>query len=416
MNKHRNTAIMLGCMLLVVLLVVLAGCGSTTTTTGAATTTTAAGTTTTGGATTTSGGATTTTAGSSGGSIVIGFDVGLTGKYAAPESPLVNGVKMAVDEINAAGGINGKKIDLVIEDTGSEQTGAINAYNRVVAKKPIAIMNTTLSAFVLAQMDLIKESAIPTLTGASNSTLTEKGNPWLFRIRTSDAVIAKAAAQYAIDGFGTGKKIGFIYSNDEYGKGWKAVVEATMQAAGVTLVAEEATGVDDKDVSPQLLKMKAAGAEVVISGDQPTVQAIIMKQAKQLGMTFQLIVSPAGVLPTTLKLMTADESNGVYGVQSSIPTLDARSKDWAARYQAKYNLTADSSAGEYYDGLMMIADAIKGGATTPKAVADYLLTIKGKQGMGNTWTFAPNGDGGRQALIVKIDNGALTPVKTIVVQ
>ena len=412
MSKHRYTAMVLGCMFLAVLLVALVGCGGSTTTTSTATTAS-----TTAGATTTAGAATATTAGAStGDSIVIGFDVGLTGKYAAPESPLVNGVKMAVEEVNAAGGINGKKIDLAIEDTGSEQTGAINAYNRVVAKHPIAIMNTTLSSFVLAQMDLIKESAIPTLTGASNPTLTDMGNPWLFRIRTSDAVVAQAATQYAIDGFGAGKKIGLIYANDEYGTGGKNVVEATMKAAGQTLVAEEATGVNDTDVSAQLLKLKAAGAEVVISWDQPTVQAIIMKQSKQLGMTYQLMMAPSGVLPTTLKLVTPDDSNGVYGVQSSIPTQDPRSKDWATRYQAEFKLTADSSAAEYYDGLMMVADALKGGATTPKAVADYLMTIKGKQGMGNTWTFAPKGDGGRQALVVKVNNNALSPVKTIVVQ
>ncbi len=323
---------------------------------------------------------------------------------------------MAVEEINAAGGINGKTINLVIEDTGSEQTGAINAYNRVVAAKPIAIMDTTLSAFVAAQLDIIKENAIPALTGASSANLTENNSGWLFRIRTTDGVMAKAAAQYAMKGFGEGKKIGLIYANDEYGKGWKAVTDAAFQEAGQTLVAEEAAGVDDKDLSAQLLKMQQAGAEVVISGNQPTVQALLMKQAKQLGMTYQLLISPAGVLPTTLKLMTADETEGVYGLQSAVPTLAEHSKEWAAKYKAKFNMEADSSAGEYYDGVMMVADAIKAGADTPQAVADFLWKIKDRKGMGNTWTFAPNGDGGRQAMILKIENLQLVPVETLVIQ
>lgn len=407
MKLRCNKVILALCVLSAILVLAAAGCGGSATTTGASTT---------GGeeSTTTSGGSAGTGAQSSG-TVTLGFVVGLTGKYAAPESPLVNGVKMAVEEINAAGGIDGTTINLVIEDTGSEQTGAINAYNRVVSANPIAIMDTTLSAFVLAQLDLIKENAIPTLTGASSANLTNDNSGWLFRIRTTDAVMAKAAAQYAIEGFGEGKKIGLIYANDEYGKGWKAVTDAAMQEAGVTLVAEEAAGVDDKDLSAQLLKMQQAGAEVVISGNQPTVQAILMKQAKQLGMPYQLLVSPAGVLPTTLELMTPDETEGVYGLQSAIPTLADHSKDWAAEYEAKFGLAADSSAGEYYDGVMMIADAIKAGADTPQAVADYLWKVKDRQGMGNTWTFAPNGDGGRQAMILRIENNELVPVETLVV-
>src|SRR5687768_8252584 len=80
--------------------------------------------------------------------ITLGMVVGTTGAFAGGEAPLVNGTKLAVDELNAKGGIAGKQVELLIEDTGSEQTGAINAFNRIVGQEPVAIMDTTLSSFV----------------------------------------------------------------------------------------------------------------------------------------------------------------------------------------------------------------------------------------------------------------------------
>ena len=87
--------------------------------------------------------------------LTLGMVVGTTGAFAGGEAPLVNGTKLAVEDLNAKGGVGGKKINLVIEDTGSEQTGAVNAFNRIIGQDPVAIMNTTLSGFVLSQIGTI---------------------------------------------------------------------------------------------------------------------------------------------------------------------------------------------------------------------------------------------------------------------
>ena len=106
------------------------------------------------------------------------------------ELSMVNGAKMAVEEINASGSIKGRKINLIIEDTGSQQHSAVNAFNRIVAQNPVAILDTALSTFVLAQMPEIKKAGIPTLPIGANPKITQQDNPWIFRLKPATDMLS----------------------------------------------------------------------------------------------------------------------------------------------------------------------------------------------------------------------------------
>ena len=340
--------------------------------------------------------------------LTLGMVVGTTGAFAGGEAPLVNGTKLAVEDLNAKGGIGGKRVDLVIEDTGSEQTGAINAFNRIIGQDPVAIMDTTLSGFVLSQISMIQDENIPTLTGAASAQLAldKKGIPPLFRVRTSDARVPAAAVRFAVDTLGA-KNVAVLRVNNEYGNGWRLAIEDTLKAQGMKPAIVESYEGADRDLTPQLLRIKNANADVLIVAGDPPNHVVAVQQIKQLGLTMKVILSNAGVLPTTLKLYQPEASNGIYGTVDSLPGDDRAHQEWAERYRKTFKLEPDYSAAEYYDGVMMVAAAIAKVGTDKDALVKEMRTIRGYKGVGNTYTYADKGDGGESVTIVQIENGKL---------
>lgn len=346
--------------------------------------------------------------------VTLGMVVGTTGAFAGGEAPLVNGTKLAVDELNAKGGIGGKQIELIIEDTGSEQTGAINAFNRIIGQEPVAIMDTTLSGFVLSQLGMIEDEGIPTFTGAASIQLApdHKGIPPLFRIRTNDQKIASGAARFAVENLGA-KNVAVLRINNEYGKGWLEAIEKTLGELDQKTAAVESYESPDRDVTPQLLRIKAINPDTLIVVGDPPNHVVAVQQIRQLGLTMPVILSNSGVLPTTLKLYQPAAANGIYGTVDSLPSVVEANKEWSDRYRKAFNLEPDYSAGEYYDGVMMIAAAIEKVGTDKDALVAELRTIRDYAGTGNTYTYADNGDGGVGVTIVQIENGALKLVTTV---
>ena len=340
--------------------------------------------------------------------IPLGMVVATSGAFAGGEAPLINGVQMAVDDINEKGGIDGDMLVLSIEDTGSEQTGAINAFNRAVSYEPVAIMNTTLSGFNLSLMPIIEEEGIPTFTGGASVQLSpeKRGARNLFRVRTSDAAVPVAAAKFAIETLGA-KSLGVVYINNDYGIGWRDEITAVAEAAGVELAAESFEGAD-RDLTPQIVSMRDAGADVVISVGDPPNQVVFVQQAGQLGLDAEIIVSNAGVLPTTLTVYPEGAADGIYGTVDSLPAIDPATADWAERYTERFGITADYSAAEYYDGVMMLADAIAEVGTDPEDLVDYLREIDGYDGIGNTYSYVEGGDGGTGVVLGKVEGTKLT--------
>jgi branched-chain amino acid transport system substrate-binding protein len=391
-------------LILILVAGVVAGCGGTTTTTAGETTTTAAG------------GDETTTTVAEGGEIIIGAVFGTSGKYAGGEAGIGNGAQMAIDEVNAAGGIDGKKLVLVIEDTTSEQAGAVNAYNRIVAKDPLVVIDTALSSFVLAQMQDIEKAAIPTYPMGENPALTQQGNPWILRFSTPDNVTPVAAVQYALDELNK-TKVAILRVNNEFGQTWEELIKAELAEQGMEPVAVEVFGADDKDMTAQLNKIKSAGADAMIVTADPTTHAVIIKQRVQFGMSdIEYVGSNTAVMPQTLELLTGGEAEGIYALTSAVPPEDPDPKvqEWNTKYKAAYGIDADYIAADAYDSVMITVDAIKNVGLDRAAIRDYILNnVKGVKGMGNVWNFTPDGEGGTQVSIAQVKDGKAAIIKTI---
>jgi len=389
---------------LVVVTGLVAGCGETTTTTADNTTTTAGG------------GETTTTAAPAGEDIVVGAILSVTGKYAGGEAGINNGTKMAIDEINESGGVDGQKLVLAVEDSGSEQAGAVNAYNRVVSKNPLFIVDSAVSSFVMAQMADIEKAGIPSYAMGEYPVVTQQGNPWVLRFSTPDNVTPVAAVVFAVDELQK-SKIAIVRVNNDFGKTWEDTIVAELTKRNMEPVTVQVFGADDKDMTAQLNKVKSSGADIMIVTADPNTHAVMLKQRKQFGLSdIPYVGSNTAVQPQTLELLTGGEAEGIYALTSSVPPEDPDPavREWNEKYKAIFDIDADYIAANAYDAVMVTVDAIKAVGTDRAAIRDWILeNVQDRKGMGNVWSFSPNGDGGTQISIAQVKDGKAPIIKTV---
>ncbi len=162
--------------------------------------------------------------------------------HAAGGALSVKSIKLALDEINAAGGVNGEKIDLRIIDSQSSNPGALASLQKAVEQENVlAMIGCLYSTQVLATSDAIKNYGIPTFIGATNVNLTKQGNPWLFRVRPDDSVAAGAMVKYIKEDTKF-TKVGILHDTDAFGTGGADLVEKAAKEAGLTVVKREKFG------------------------------------------------------------------------------------------------------------------------------------------------------------------------------
>ena len=185
--------------------------------------------------------------------IRIGFTPPVTGASAAEGSFQIKALKLALKEINAAGGVNGKKIDLRTVDNQSSNPGALAALQKAVEQeKALVLVGSVKSTQILASSDAIKNYGIPTIVGGTNVTLTMQGNPWLFRVRPADSVAALAMVKYIKEDAKL-TKVGILHDTDAFGTGGADLVEKYAKESGLTVVKREKFTTKDKDYTAQLL-------------------------------------------------------------------------------------------------------------------------------------------------------------------
>lgn len=223
-------------------------------------------------------------------------------------------------EWNAKGGINGRPILLIEEDDASKTAGAVTAYNKVIDKDICAMFGQTYSTQVLAEAPFIIKTGVPYVFSATNPKITQMGNKWMFRLRTNDEVVGQILAHYVVDKLKL-KKVALTYGNEEYGRTGAKVVEDTLKSLGVTPVAITTHTPNDKDFTAQMLNMKKAEAECIISYCFVQEHGLMIKQKHELAMDNVVYFgSPTMTTPITMKLAGEAADYNIYGVADWVRT------------------------------------------------------------------------------------------------
>jgi branched-chain amino acid transport system substrate-binding protein len=345
--------------------------------------------------------------------VKIGFTPPITGASASEGALQLKAIKLALKQINEAGGINGKKLDLVIVDNQSTNPGALAALQKAVEQeKVVALVSSVKSTQILAMSDAVKKYGIPTIIGGTNATLTRQGNPWLFRVRPDDSVAASAMVKYIKEDTKF-TKVGILHDSDAFGTGGADLVDKGAREAGLQVVKREKYTTKDKDFTAQLLSLKNAGAQImVLYGTNPDDVAVIQRQYRQLGTPFKYIGSPSSQMRDCLNL-SRDASEGILAVADFVPGQSAVNRKYAEDYKKEYREDYDATSAWTYDGLNILVNAIKKVGEDRGKIRDYILAIKGYQGVLGTFAFTPNGDGLSEVSVVQIEKMQPKLVKVI---
>lgn len=311
--------------------------------------------------------------------IVIGDLVTLTTANALTGKEEETGRQMAVHDINAAGGVDGHPLQLATEDTAFNNQTAINAFQKVLGQHPVAILAPVWSNQALALEPLIKKAQVPTLFAGSAGSVTQQGNPYMFRDLTDESYATPVVAQWFLQQVHATKPA-IIYSNDAFGVSLKDAVLSALKKNGTPPVSVQTFDDSATDVSSQLSAIRSAGADALFCECVSATGALVVRSAYQEGYKPAMLVGNPILAGSVLKLVPAQALTGVYVesnyavAQSTNPQVQA----WVKRFEQEYKTTPDWAQAVNYGAVYLLAHVMKQYGTTPQQIDAGLHKVKYK--------------------------------------
>jgi len=344
----------------------------------------------------------------------IGMVASLTGSAAEVGRYEIQGAKLAAEEVNKAGGVLGRPIELVIEDNQTTNPGVLLAFSKLAGDKDIpAFIGPTFSTQIHAIAPDIQRLGKPVMIGGTDPQLTHMGNSWLFRFRPNDIYSARVIADYGVNTLGK-KKWAIVHSTDTFGtSGMKNLVE-DLKGMDVEPALVQGYTNNSQDFTPVVLAVKQSGADVMATYmTVPSDLAIFARQLRQLGVNIAWVGSPSTVATDGLKL-AGPALFGSYAVADFAADSSPAAKEFAAKYEANYKSAPDYHGAWPYDAVHVLALAINNAkGLEPQKIREAILSVKDYRGVEGTYNFDQNGDGLRCYNIVKNDNAKIVFIKHI---
>jgi branched-chain amino acid transport system substrate-binding protein len=353
--------------------------------------------------------------------IKIAVPTPLTGSAAGYGENVKAGVDLKIEEINAAGGIGGKKLEAVYFDEQCEPREAATVSSSIVNDEAIvAIVGHLCSSAHLAGLPAYVREGIAAITPtATNVTISskskdEKGKTWSFRNVYRDDFQGKFLADYTDKVLGL-KKVAVFYENNDYGIGLKDAFIKEAKTLGLTIVGEEAYKKGDQDYTPQLTKLKGAAPEAMfIAGYYPE-GALIADQAKKIGLNVPKMGADGFDNADYIKLGGAAVENTYLTAPFLVEIAGADAKKFIDAFKVKYKRDMDWMSANAYDATGILAEAIaKVGADRAK-IREYLAGIdspeKGYKGVTGVNYFDANGDCLKPAYVKVVKDGKFVPAE-----
>jgi branched-chain amino acid transport system substrate-binding protein len=352
-------------------------------------------------------------------SIRIGVTQPLTGAFAASGNYVAQGAKIAEEEINKAGGVLGKKIELVIEDNKSNPTEAVATAEKLIVKDKVPVMmGAWSSTLTLAVMPKLEEYKVPMLVETSSSgKITTSGNPYVFRISPTSQMEAKAFTPLfkTLDI----KKADFLATNNDFGLGASKEFSEAAKASGVAIGVMETMDPKATDFSAQLAKIKASGGDTLFVTTAVEQITLILKQAKDQQLKTRIITTGGSNSPDQLIQQAGDAANGSYHLVFFTPWFPEAVKhpEIAKKFVAIWNEKKHHVGGltegfRGWDGLHVIVAAIKAaGKAEAGAITRAMWDVK-VAGINGDIAFIKQGPAGKESAqnvpsvyLVKIEGG-----------
>ena len=349
----------------------------------------------------------------SGDKVRIGVFMSTTGTTANFGISSVNGIKLAADEVNAAGGINGKQVELLIQDDRSDANEAATIVTKFVNQDQVhAILGEVASSRSIAAAPIAQNAQIPMLTPSStNPEVTRKGN-FIFRSCFIDPVQGAAIAQFAAKSLGAKTAAIMVDRKNDYSTGLEKVINETFTKLGGKITAVQSYQEGDQDFNAQLTSLKGGNPEVIFVPGYYNDVGLIAKQARDRGITVPL-VGGDGWDSVQLYAIGGKALNGSYFTNHYSPyDTDPKVQKFVNDYKSRYGNVPDALAATAYDAARIMFDAIKRSKSLGgNDIREALVATKDFPGVTGTVTFNENRDAVKPIVMIEIKDGGTYAVR-----
>jgi len=333
----------------------------------------------------------------------------VSGNGAVSGTNFRDGALMAIDEINAKGGILKRRINAPVSDTQSNAGVSRAQVQKAIDGNPYVILGPVFSGSVKVNMLLAQQAEIPQIVGAEAAEITQMGNPYVFRTSFGQQMSMPKMAKFVADGM-KAKTVAFLWVNNDYGKGGRDVFFQEMKARGIKIVADISTESGQVDFAADIVKMKASNADVMFIYTNEEECARVLREARKQGVK-QPIIGETNVISQKVIDLAGETAEGAKGhvgltADAPIPAVQA----FTDKFRKRYNYVPDHNGLKGYMGVYAVKHATERlGKFDRKALAKSLhgMTITPKQEPGilieTTWD--DKGDIDRISFLVEVVKG-----------
>lgn len=352
--------------------------------------------------------------------VKIGGIFSVTGPASFLGDPEKKSMELAIDMINENGGIDGRMLEAVIYDSEGDPSRAVrNAQRLITRDNVIAIVGPSLTPTSLAVVPVAERANMLLISCAAGNLITDPIKPMVFKTAQSDIhAVGSIYAHMKKQGI---KRVALMIQSDAFGESGRDQLLKQAGDFGIEVVAQENFGIRDTDTTAQLTNIRRANPEAIISWGTNPGPAVVARNVQQLGIDVPLYNSHGVASPRFIDL-AGDSAEGILLptgrilVADLLPEDDPQKKvlqDYISAYEARYGETASSFGGYAFDGVNLLAEAMKGTGFDRNKIRDNLENTKDFVGISGTFTFSETDHNGLSPdafVMVRIKNGTWTLV------
>jgi len=347
--------------------------------------------------------------------IRIGEYASITGKEASLGQSSHNGTMMAIDDLNAAGGVLGRPLLLITEDTQSKPGESATAAKKLISRdKVVALLGEVASSRSLEAAPVAQLAKVPMISPAStNPKVTETGN-YIFRTCFIDPFQGPVMAKFAQEKLRAQRVALMVSNSSAYSIGLAKFFREAFTANGGTIVLEQKYAEGDKDFKAQLTAIKAAGVDAVFNPGYYNEGALIVLQARDLGLTLPIFGADSWEAEALIEL-GGKAIEGAYLCSHYSPADPSpRVQNFVQAYKKRFGTTPDSNASLGYDSVLVLVDAIKrAGSTDRTKIRDALAATKNFAAVTGNITIDAQRNASKNAVIIQVRNGKFEFVQSM---
>jgi branched-chain amino acid transport system substrate-binding protein len=347
-----------------------------------------------------------TTSGIESGPILVGYYGDLSGRTSSFGQSTKNGVEMAADEINKAGGINGRQIQIIVEDDQGEPNKAATVVTKLINQDQVhAVLGEVASSNSLAAAPKAQEAKVPMISPSSTNPAVTQVGDYIFRVCFIDPFQGEVMAKFAANNL-KAKRAAILYDfNSDYSRGLYQFFKRSFTGFGGQIVSEQSYTQGDRDFSGQLTAIRSATPDVIYVPGYYGEVGVIANQTKQLGIKAPLLGGDGWDAPQLWQLggaaLNGDYISNHYSVDDPSPAI----QKFVADYKARFNILPDALAALGYDSMKVLADAIKrAGGTESAKLRDAIAQTKNFPGVTGSITLDADRNAVKPAVVLKLQD------------